>query len=225
MPRPELPVGWSTLVIDKSGDKATTFDISKLDGMVPDDGRATMTGDALTVLAIDQTRTKILGWSRSKRGVNDFKPIDPAELAALAVEPPLRLEFPVISQDGLELFITIRNTDPNADSPRGPFWVYHSVRNRLGEPFPAFTELGEALLNVSIVTGITADRLTLFAGSDYTAAAFIRDTIDSPFRNPNYPTSAPVFPGFRTRPIGDCKQLLATCIGGCNNEDTCLFSP
>jgi hypothetical protein len=34
-----------------------------------------------------------------------------------------------------------------------------------------------------------------------------------------------VFPGFRTRPIGDCKQLLATCIGGCNNEDTCLFSP
>jgi serine/threonine-protein kinase len=225
MPHPERPVGWSTLVIDKLGDKPVTFDISKLDGMVADDGRATMTGDALTVLAIDETRTKMLGWSRSKRGVNDFQPIAPAELAALAVEPPLRLEFPVISQDGLELFITIRNTDPKADSPRGPFWVYHSVRKRVGEPFPPFTELGDALLNVSIVTGITADRLTLFAGSDYTAAAFIRDTIDSPFRNPNYPTSAPLFPGFRTRPIGDCRQLLATCIGGCNNEDTCLFSP
>ena len=222
---PDLPVGWSTMLVENLDGTPKTIVLSELlDGLWPNDGQVTMTGDALTVISSVPDGTHLLAWSRSKRGASDFKPRDPAELAAFTVTSPSKIVHPVISQDGLELFVTIRETKIPHPMPAQPWWIYHSTRSRVGEPFPPLEPMSIAMMNIDVVTGISSDRLSLFFQSGYAVGIFTRARIGEPFTNPNFPIGNPTVPGFRTRPIGDCNQLVGTCTSGCVNEETCLFS-
>jgi hypothetical protein len=66
--------------------------------------------------------------------------------------------------------------------------------------------------------------MSLFVQVAFATNVLSRRSVKQQFTNPNSPNAAPVVPGFRTRPIGDCSQLLGTCTGGCNNEQTCVFT-
>jgi predicted Ser/Thr protein kinase len=209
------------LLIDDIGPAPTTTVLTDtIPELYPDEGYATMSGDALTIYAMNRENTQLFAWSRSKRGAGDFTPRDPAELAAIRVAPPLTMVRPMLSQDGLELFVTIR--DP-MNKPR-PFWVHHSRRARAGDPFPPLTPLSDEFNNIDFITGLSADGKTIFAQSQYTVTVFTRENVNARFTNPNGDTAPPSVPGFRTRPLGACDQLIGTCTTGCNGEDTCLYS-
>jgi len=58
----------------------------------------------------------------------------------------------------------------------------------------------------------------------FSMSALTRTSLTQPFANPNAPAAAPILPGFRTRPLSDCKTLVGTCQSGCSNEQICTYT-
>ena len=140
-------------------------------------------------------------------------------VAAINVSAPAYVVHPAISPDGLAFYFTIRGSTLEHNG------IYEAIRRSTAERFPPATRMNlEVNHNNDFVTGVSADRLALFMQSGYAVGLFTRKRISDAFSNPNAPIQFPTVPGFRTRPFGDCSKLIGTCINGCNNEDSCVFS-
>jgi predicted Ser/Thr protein kinase len=215
---------FSVILIDGIGDESaqTTLNLTKhpsLAGFWIDHMTLAMSADALTVIGIDAARTGFLTTSRTARGRDDFAPATTGPFAALAVRAPAYMRGPVLTADGLAFYYRVFDEkDPAADG------IYESVRTSTAEPFPPGRRLGGAFHGWNVVTGVSADRMTIFVDINWQVIALTRDSLDEPYQNPNAPMGAPLMPGARIRPFGDCTQLVGTCTTGCNNEETCLFS-
>jgi hypothetical protein len=213
---------FTSLVIDDFGDRVLTHDLSKLPAFADafhEDGYMTMTADALTVIMVDRNKSGLVAASRPMRGIPAFGR-DNEPFAAITVTPPAIIAHPVISPDGLAFYYTVRGSSNEKENG-----VYEALRTSTREPFPPGKWMeGEVNFNKDIVTGISGDRLTLFYQAGWAVGALTRKSLSEPFSNPNHPIGGPTVPGFRTRPFAHCKKLIGTCVSGCNNEDSCVFS-
>ena len=215
---------FSVLVIDGIGGERppSTLNLTKhpvLADLWLDHSTMTMTTDALTLIWVVRDRTGFLVSSRSARGVDDFAPATPGPFAALAVRAPAYLRGPVLTGDGLAFYYRIFDSpDPAANG------IYESLRTSTAEPFPPGRRLGGAFEGWNVVTGVSADRMTIFIDDGWQVIALTRKSLDEAYTNPNAPIAPPLMPGARIRTFGDCTQLVGTCTGGCNNEETCLYS-
>ncbi|HEY5922575.1 MAG TPA: serine/threonine-protein kinase [Kofleriaceae bacterium] len=212
---------FTPLLIDEIGGAPVTIDLRTVRAFADafhHDGQMTISGDARTVIAVNAVRTAFVAATRSARGTADFVPTD--LFAQLVVSAPAHVVHPAISPDGLAFYYTVRTSaDPKQNG------IYESLRSSTAEPFPPGTLMGPVLqLNTEIVTGISNDRLALFVQSGYGVSIFTRKRLTDEFHNPNHPIYPPTAPGFRTRPFANCTKLIGTCVTGCNNEDSCVFS-
>jgi hypothetical protein len=178
-----------------------------------------MTSDALTVIGTNATATGFVAATRTAKGQSSFTTAAPGLFAAITVTSPAILVHPMISQDGLAFYYVVRN-DPTAANNG----VFESIRTSTSAAFPAGTKMGGDVQSMGYLAGISGDRMTLFGQVGFGMQILTRKSLREPFTNPNAPASPPTVPGFRTRPIGNCGTLIGTCTGGCNNEQTCVFS-
>ncbi len=127
------------------------------------------------------------------------------------------LDGVAVSGDGLALALRVTDGQGNA--------VNHlSERTSVLVPFPPPNVLGDLRgggLGNYVVTGFSADRLTVFLMSNFVTFMVHRDTLARAFVNPNPGNDPPLVPGFfRVQPLPGCNELLAnTTAAGCFGED------
>jgi len=213
------------LLADTSGLATSAVDISAAPGLagmqVAAEETLALTADGLSIIGVNTAGTGFAVAKRSARGATDFVGASSADFAALAVTGTTRVGAPAISLDGLAFYF-----DVGGDADATKNGIFESVRASTAVPFPAATKLPAALQTFAYVTGTSSDRMTLFLQTNsFSMVAFTRKSLTQPFANPNAPAAPPTVPGFRTRALGDCAQLVGTCTpGGCLGEDICSFT-
>jgi hypothetical protein len=222
--RRNCATGFTTLLIDNLGINTATIDLGanaafSTTSAHTEERAFTMTGDALTVIGANPTRSGFVASTRPAKGSTAFPLATSTLLGAITATAPAKLFDPAISPDGLRFYYTIIN-DP-VSNVNG---VYESVRASTSVAFPAGGKMGGDVQQFDAVNGVSADGMTLFVQKGFAVSALTRKSVKQPFRNPNTSGAAPSLPGFRTRPFGDCTMLLGTCTSGCNNEQTCVFT-
>jgi hypothetical protein len=213
------------ILSDTSGLVTTNHDLTgnaELSAMqIASEGTLALTADGLTIIGTSADGTALLASHRAALGSATFSAATGTDFTNLAVVAPRRIDFPVISSDDLALYYRITgDADPSVDG------LYESVRTSTSVPFPAGTRMSNLVSSFGAVTGISTDRMTLFLQTNsFSTVALTRRSLVQPFTNPNMPAPPPVVPGFRTRPLGDCNSLVATCTpGGCAGEEVCVFT-
>ncbi len=180
----------------------------------------TLTADGLTIVATNPAATAFLSSTRSGAGKNDFAAPVTTDYVNLTVGPGETFFGPAISADGLAFYYTVYTpTDAGQATP-----IYESVRTSTSVPFPAGKLMPAPVSGYYFVTATSSDRMTLFVQNNaFAVFALTRTSLLDPFVNPSAPAAAPSIPGFRTRPLADCKTLVGTCHSGCVNEEICTY--
>jgi hypothetical protein len=131
----------------------------------------------------------------------------------------------VLSPDGLSLFFQVGPT------PHQRGLTYEARRARTTDPFAAPQPLASFLSGYYGITGVSADRKTLFVAHPYVTFRFYRQTIDSPFEGLPPPVTPPFGPEYDPYYVGKawrltpldptCTSVLATVSAtDCLGEDT-----
>jgi hypothetical protein len=221
--RRNCATSFTTLLIETTGGTPMTFDLSANPAFAQTrhtaEGMLTMSGDALAVIGVNAAGTGFLAATRTATGQSSFTTAAPGAFAAISVTSPAIVVHPLITQDGLAFYYVVRNDPVTANNG-----IYESIRTTTSAAFPAGTRMPGDIQTLHYLAGMSGDRMTVFGQIDFGMHVLTRRSLRQPFTNPNAPAAAPTVPGFRTRPIGNCANLLGTCTGGCNNEQTCVFS-
>lgn len=214
------------LLIGDSNDAGfVVTDLSAQPALAPmgtdQDGMVTLTGDGLTIIGTSDDGSYFLQASRAAIGSTVFGPVSNTVFAALNVNAPTRIDFPVISNDGLAIYFRRINSANSIDNG-----LYESVRASKDVPFPAATKMPGGVQGYAAVMGISSDRMAIFVENNAAQmAALTRKSVKDPFANPSAPAPPPVLPGFHTRPLSDCQTVFATdTSGGCDNEEIAIFT-
>ncbi len=213
------------LLADTAGLATTPVDISAAPGLagmqVTAEESLALTADGLSIIGVDTAGTGFAVAKRSAPGATDFVGSSAADFAALAVASPARVGAPTISADGLAFYFNVGGASDPANNG-----IFESVRASTAVPFPAATKLTGDVQGLGYVTAVSSDRMTLFLQTNsFSMVALTRKSVTKPFTNPNAPAAPPTVPGFRTRPLASCAQLVGTCTpGGCLGEDNCSFT-
>lgn len=223
--RRNCATSFTTLLIDNLGINTVTIDLGasaafSSTSLHTAEGTFGMSGDALTVVGVNTTSTGFVSSTRPAKGSTSFPLATNSLFVNNTATPPAVVIHPTLSPDGLRFYYVVRN-DPNV-LVNG---IYEAIRTSTAVPFPSGVKLGgDVQSSFDLVTAVSADGMTLFGQKGFAMSALSRRSLKQPFTNPNAPAAAPAVPGFRTRPFGDCAMLLGTCTGGCNNEQTCVFT-
>lgn len=187
--------------------------------LIAEERTLTLTADGLTIIGVSIDHTQFLQTTRAAIGSTAFGPASNADFAALNVTAPAKLQFPAISSDGLALYFRL------TDSP-GLNGLYETVRASKAVPFPAATKMPGPVQNYESIMGIASDRMALFVQNySFRMAVLTRKSLKDPFANPNAPDPAPVAPGFRTRPFGDCHALIGnSSSNACLGEEITIYT-
>lgn len=180
-----------------------------------------LTADGLTIIGSSSDRTQFLQTTRTAVGVTAFGAASNVDFAALNVSAPTRIIFPAISNDGLTFYFRmIDNPDSSLNG------LYETVRTSKTVPFPSATKMPGVVQSYESITAVSSDRMTLFVQNySFQMAALTRKSIKDAFANPNFPGPAPIPPGFRARPLGDCQAVIATYSeAGCLGETLAIFT-
>lgn len=186
-----------------------------------EEGTVALTADGLSIIGMSDDHTSFLQAIRSGVGSTSFGQVTNVAFAALNVDVSKKIHFPVISSDGLAFYFRLEDgSDPSKTG------IYETVRTSPSVPFPAATRLPALVQAYEAVTGISSDRLVLFVENNvYQVSVLTRKSLKDPFTNPNAPGPAPMVPGFRTRPLGDCQSLIGTVTtGGCAAQEIAIFT-
>jgi hypothetical protein len=222
--RRNCATSFTTLLIDNLGINTTTIDLGasaafSSTSLHTAERAFAMTGDGLTVVGANPTRTGFVASTRPAKGSSAFPLATNSLFTAITVTAPAILIDPAISPDGLRFYYSILSSPNTAQNG-----IYEAVRASTAVAFPAGVKMGGDVQQFDAVNGVTADGMTLFVQKGFAVSALTRRSLKQQFTNPNAPAAAPVLPGFRTRPFGDCAMLLGTCTSGCNNEQSCVFT-
>jgi hypothetical protein len=186
---------------------------------IGEENRLALTPDARTIVGISTDYTRVYMASRSAPGASDFATPGHGDYAAIAVAAPAQLLGPAVSPDALAFYYTVANHPvPDVNG------IYEALRSSTAVAFSAGTRLPDDVQAYSYVTAVSEDNRTLFVQThSFTMVALSRPSASAAWANPNAPEPPPSVPGFRTRPILGCDRIVATCSGGCINEDTCTY--
>jgi hypothetical protein len=180
----------------------------------------TMTGDGLTLIALNAEDTGFLMSTRTATGMVDFGAATAGPFSQIAATGSQTLWAPVISFDGLAFYYVVQN-DPTA-AVNG---IYESVRGSNSVPFPPGTLMPPTVQSLAqYVTGLTADRLAIFLEDKtvFDTNVLTRASVLDPFTNPSPSSPPPTLPGLRMHAIDGCSRLIGSGGSGCVNEE--IFS-
>jgi hypothetical protein len=134
--------------------------------------------------------------------------------------PHVNAQYPAMSPDELTLYYRVfdRSLDPGDLGPLDA--VYAAHRTDRNHPFAAGTRLPGRARYYDVVTGVSADGLSLFMSSEYRTHVLVRPSLDKPFADPGENMLPAWFWGWRAAPVADCRRIATTVSpGGCANED------
>jgi len=140
-------------------------------------------------------------------------------------EPTIDVGFPVVSKDGLRMYLNVYDTT-DAKNEIGPITGnYVATRIDRTRPFPPSVRIaGYARNGLGHFTAESSDGRTLFGDTDYGTGVLIRATLDGRFERTMETTSMPRIAGFRTVPVDDCSRVFTTYTpGGCRGEEIVWF--
>lgn len=213
------------LIGDSNGGAFAVTDLTDVAALAPlaveAEGAITLTPDGLGLIGISDDGRSFIRATRPSVGSTNFGQLTNVDFAALNVDVQKKMHFPVISSDGLAFYF--RMDDVVNPSNTG---LYETIRTSTAVPFPVAMKMPAPIQAHEMVTGISADRLTLFLQDKFFPTIVLtRRRVSDPFTNPNAPGPVPVIAGFHIRPLGDCQSLMGTyTAGGCVGQELAIFS-
>jgi hypothetical protein len=190
-----------------------------LAGMTRQQQSMTLSPDGLTIIGVGVGDQTFLESKRSAVGQTDFSVAAAGAFNTVNASLPQGGKFtlPVISADGLAFYYSIYNAQNAALNG-----IYEATRLQTNVPFDAGTKMPAIVQNYDGITGISADRMTLFVTKSFNATILSRASVTQPFATSNIapPTSAS-----RVQSIATCGYLFGTCApGGCPAESICIWA-
>lgn len=186
------------------------------------EGRITLAPDGLTLVANRLDTRGFQAKRRRDRRSTEFVNADVIAFVHVndwALKSASEVWSPVLSQDGLSFFFIAHLTDDPVT-----LLHYEVTRARSDESFSRPDQLVPGMgVDQSHIWGVSADRLTLFAGHavSWVTVVLVRPRLGAPFE-----VLDPPIPSIRTVPLGDgCDRLLGNATtAGCGNEEVLVLS-
>jgi Protein kinase domain len=126
---------------------------------------------------------------------------------------------PVLSADELALYYRVVDTRaPAGDS--GPLdGVYMTTRADVHAPFTPGKRLPGRARGYEVVSGVSADGLSLFMTSEFATHVLVRKSTSEPWGDPWEGVTPAMLPGWRAIPVESCRRIVTTWTpGGCQAE-------
>jgi hypothetical protein len=218
-----LAGGGGTLLL---ADQANGFDPVDITGLASlatygkGEESMTLSSDGLTIIGVAGDGHSLYSSSRSALGKSDFASATDAAFATLNAALPAggSVSWPLLSADGLAFYYQVGGATDSARSG-----TYESVRSSTKTAFPAAHKLAGVVQSYGGITGISADRLTLFVSNDYGTTILARNSLTQPFVLPA--SSSPPMSAWRIVPLADCSSLIGTSEpGGCQWEQISVWN-
>ncbi len=190
-----------------------------LQGMLRQQQSMTLSSDGLTIIGVSTNNQMFLESKRSAVGAVDFGVAAAGAFNTINASVPQAgfLTLPAISGDGLAFYYTVVNAQNTMLNG-----VYEATRLQTSVPFNAGVMMPAIIQNYSGVTGVSADRMTLFVSQGFSTTILARTSLSQPYA---VSTIIPPSAAFRVEPIATCGFLFGTCEpGGCANEQICLWA-
>ena len=158
------------------------------------------------------------GFVRVRLGDRTAEAVD--DLGELVTGKDATAQFPTLSADELTLYYRVIDQSRGRDD-LGPLdGVYAAVRANRNAPFAPGARLPGRARLYDLVSGVSADHLSLFMSSEYRTHVLVRSSVDQPFLDPEEGMLPATLPGWRTMPLADCNHLATTWTpGGCAAEE------
>jgi hypothetical protein len=141
--------------------------------------------------------------------------------AVVPATPHIEAQFPTLSADELTLYYRVFDRSLGDPSDLGPLeGTYAAHRADPNSQLDPGTLLPRRARFYDVVSGISADGLSLFMSAEYRTHVLVRPSVDKPFGDPDLGMLPALLPGWRAVPTADCRRIAVTVSpGGCGNED------
>jgi hypothetical protein len=193
---------------------------SQLSGLQIAEARLSLAPDGLGVVGVLAADFGFGIQRRASRSVTVFGSVETTEFQSVnswATTNSASLSSPILSADGLSLFFLADLVDTVNDGE------YEVTRTQIGDAFgaPSSAPFGGDITGYT-VTGVSSDRLTVFASYNWATDVFLRPDLNSAFIKR---TTTPI-DGFRMMPVdADCHQIIGTGTpGGAQSEEVYIRS-
>jgi hypothetical protein len=127
----------------------------------------------------------------------------------------------VIAADGLVLYYRVVDWRAPAGD-HGPLdGVYMSTRSDVHAPFAPGKRVPGRARSYEVVSGVSADGLSLFMTSEFATHVLVRTSTSEPWGDPGPGMNPAMLPGWRSIPVEGCHRIITTWTpGGCAAERT-----